>query len=94
VATFFMFGSYSAEALGNLSAERTDLAIEKIKKLGGKVKEMYALLGRDDLVFIVEFRDFEQAMQASVALGKMTGISFTTSPAVSVEDFDKLMAEI
>jgi hypothetical protein len=30
-------------------------------------------------------------MQASVALGKLTGVSFCTSPAVSVEEFDKLM---
>jgi hypothetical protein len=33
-------------------------------------------------------------MQASAALSKLTGISFTTSPAVTVEEFDKLMAEV
>ena len=33
-------------------------------------------------------------MQASVALAKMTGIGFTTSEAVPVADFDKLMAEL
>jgi hypothetical protein len=36
----------------------------------------------------------EQAVKASVALSKLTGIAFTTFPAVTVEDFDKLMAEV
>jgi hypothetical protein len=42
----------------------------------------------------VDFPGVEQAMKASVALTKMTGVSFTSSPAVPVEDFDKMMAEI
>jgi len=28
-----------------------------------------------------------------VALHKLTGIAFTTAPALSVEEFDKLMSE-
>ena len=32
-------------------------------------------------------------MQASIALTKLTGIGFTTSPAVAVDEFDKLLAE-
>jgi hypothetical protein len=35
-----------------------------------------------------------KAMQASVALNKLTGISFTTLPAVTVEEFDKLIAKV
>jgi uncharacterized protein with GYD domain len=94
MATFVMFGHYSAEALKEISAERTDKAHKRIKKFGGKVTAGYALLGATDLVFIVEFPGVEQAMQASVALSKLTGVSFTTSPAVAVDDFDKLMAEV
>jgi hypothetical protein len=39
----------------------------------------------------VELPNSEQAMKTSVALSKMLGILFTTAPAVSIEDFDKLM---
>lgn len=94
MATFFMFGSYSAEALKGISAARTGQAVQEINKLGGEVSAIYALLGEHDLVFIADFSGVGQAMQASVALSKMTGISFTTSPAVAVEDFDRLMAEV
>jgi len=89
-----MFGKYSSEALKEMSAERTDKAVNLIKKFGGEVNSMYALLGEQDLVLIVDFPGVEQAMKASVALTKMTGVSFTSSPAVAVEDFDKIIAEI
>ena len=77
-----------------MSSKRTKEAESLIKKLGGEVKGMYSLLGEKDLVFILTFPGIEQAMKASVALSKMTGISFTTSPAVTVEEFDKMMTEV
>ena len=94
MATFFMFGKYSSEALKEMSAERTDKAVSLLKKYGGEVNSMYALLGEHDLVLIVDFPGVEQAMKASVALTKMTGVSFTSLPAMPVEDFDKMIAEI
>lgn len=94
MATFLVLGKYSSEGIEGMSAERTEKAEDLAKKFGGKVKAMYALLGEYDLVAIVEFPGTEQAMQASVAMNKLTKISFTTLPAVAVEDFDKLMAEV
>jgi uncharacterized protein with GYD domain len=90
---FLMFGKYSPEALKGISPERTDRAVELIRKNGGKVVSMYAVLGEHDLVFTLDFPDAEKALTTSVALNKMTGISFTTSPVVEVEKFDKLMTE-
>jgi uncharacterized protein with GYD domain len=94
MATFLMFGKYSPEALKQISSKRTESAASLIKKFGGEVKAMYALLGEKDLIFILTFPGMEQAMKASVALSKLTGISFATYPAVTVEDFDKLMDEV
>ncbi len=93
MATFFMFGKYSSEALKGISAERTEKAMEIFKKLGGEVKSMYALVGNYDLVFIVELPGIKQAIQASVVLSEMSGISFTTAPAITVAEFDKLITK-
>jgi hypothetical protein len=41
---------------------------------------------------VVTLPSLEAALKASVALSKQTGIAFTTSPAISVEEFDKLVA--
>jgi uncharacterized protein with GYD domain len=90
---FMMFGKYTSEALKGISSARTDNAVELIKNHGGKVVSMYAVLGEHDLVFTLDFPDAEKALATSVALNKLTGISFTTSPVVEVEKFDKLMAK-
>jgi len=91
---FMMFGKYSTEALKGISSERTDKAVELIKKNGGKVISMYAVMGENDLVFTLDFPIPENAIAASVALNKLTGISFTTSPVVEVEKFDRLISEV
>ncbi len=91
MATYVMFGKYSREALKAISAKRTNQAVALIKKYGGEFKAGYALLGEVDLVLIMNLPDTERAMQTSAALTKLLGISLTTAPAVSLEDFDKLM---
>ena len=92
MATFFMFGSYSSEAIQKISSERTGEVVGAVEQFGGTVTSIHALLGSHDLVFIVDLPGVEKAMQASIALTKLTGISFTTSPAVTAEKFDELMS--
>jgi uncharacterized protein with GYD domain len=92
MATFVLFGKYTAESVKGISAARTKKAVALVKKLGGGIQATYATLGEHDLVCIVDLPSVAAAMQASVGLSKMTGIAFTTAPAVPVEEFDKLMA--
>jgi uncharacterized protein with GYD domain len=87
-----MFGKYTTKALQEISSERTDKAVELINKNGGTVISMYAVMGEHDLVFTLDFPDLDKALATSVELNKLTGISFTTSPVVEVEKFDKLIA--
>ena len=93
MATFFLFGKYTSEAIKQMSIERTQQAISEIKKLGGDVQAMHALLGEYDLLFCVTLPGIEEAIKASAAINKLTGISFTTCPAITVEAFDQLMSE-
>ena len=91
MTTYFMFGQYSVDSIKKISAKRTDDALAVIRDLGGEYKDGYALLGKYDLILIADFPGTEQAIKASVILTKKLGISFTTLPAVSVADFDKLI---
>lgn len=91
MAIFFMFGNYTPEARAEMSAARTQQAISTVKKLGGEVNAMHALLGPFDLLFCVTLPGIDDAIKASVALSDQTGISFTTCPAVTVEAFDELV---
>jgi len=91
---FMLFGKYTNEAIRGISPERTEHAAQIIKDNGGKVISMFAVMGEHDLVFTLDFPDSESAFVTSVALKKFTGISFTTSPVVEVEIFDKLIAKV
>ncbi|MBM4283710.1 MAG: GYD domain-containing protein [Deltaproteobacteria bacterium] len=90
--TFVMFGRYTSEGIQGISAERTKKTVDLLKQHGGELKAAYALLGATDLMLIVSLPGVAEAMEVSVALSKMTGIAFTTSPAVTVEEFDKMMS--
>jgi len=89
--TFIMFGKYSQLSVKEISANRTHKATAVVEENGGKIISGYALLGKTDLIIVAEFPSVEAAMKTSVALTKLLGISFTTSPALSVEEFDKLI---
>jgi len=91
MSTYVMFGKYSQGSIKEISAERTQKASQLIRNNGGSVKSGYALLGETDLVLVVDFPSNDDAMKASVGLTKLLGIAFTTAPAVSLEEFDKLV---
>ena len=91
MAVFFMFGKYTTESIKTISAERTQAAVDEIRKMGGEVNAMHVLLGKYDLMICVKLPGIEEAVKASVALAKLTGIAFTTCPAIEVEVFDQLV---
>ena len=90
--TYILICKYSCDSLKDISPDRTDKAIMLIRELGGEVKAMYAVLGSFDAILIVTFPSVETAMRASLGLSVLTGISFTTLPAVSVNDFDRMLS--
>ena len=94
MATFFMFGRYSSEALEKVSVDRTRQAHKAVEEFGGQIKGIYALLGEYDIVVIVELPRMAEAMKASIALKRMTDISFFTAAAMPVEEFDQIVGEM
>jgi uncharacterized protein with GYD domain len=94
MAKFLMFGKYSPKSLKKASGERTKEAVDVVSQFKGKVEAMYATLGCNDLVVVADFPGTNEAMQASISLTKLTGIGFSTSPAVTVEEFDKLLGDV
>ena len=93
MSIFLLFGRYTSEAIKDISPDRTEKVRDLIEKNNGKIISMYAVMGDHDLVFTINFPDAKNAMATSVALYKLTGIHFTTSAVVDVEQFDTLVAE-
>ena len=94
MATFFIFGRYSSESIKSVSVERTRRVHRVIEDVGGHIKGIYALMGEYDLVIIAELPNMGEAMKASVALKRLTDISFFTAAAMPIEEFDQLVGEM
>ncbi|ODS41620.1 MAG: hypothetical protein A7315_01075 [Candidatus Altiarchaeales archaeon WOR_SM1_79] len=91
MAKYVMLGRYSVEGIKGISKERTKKVTDEIKKAGGKVDAMYAMLGNYDLCFVVDFPGNAEAMKTSVNIAKATGIGFRTLPAIPAEEFDRIV---
>ena len=91
MAKFLMLGKYSAEAMKEISPERTEIGTSIIRKHGGNLVEALILLGDHDVALSVELPGVPAAVQVSIALTKLTGVSFETYPAITVAEFDKML---
>ena len=92
MTTYFLTGTYGVDALKGISRKRTSDVAKMIEDMGGKVVSMYLLLGEKDLVIIADFPSLKDAIKGSVNVSRMTGISFTTYPAITAGEFDDFMA--
>ena len=91
MTTYLMFGKYSSEALKGISSRRTGEAHKLITENGGEIVAQYTLLGENDLLFIINLPSVEEVIKTSVSLSRLTGISFKSVPAITVEQFDKII---
>lgn len=85
-----MCGKYNPGSLQEISPDRTEKAKDLVEDNGGTVKAAYALLGDIDLLFVVNFASIKNVVKTSVDMGNLLNISFSTYPAMTVEEFDKL----
>lgn len=90
MTTFFFFGTYTRESIPGIDAKRTKQAEAIIQGFGGTLRSIYALLGSLDIVLIADMPGVPEAMEASLAISKGSGIHFSTEPAVPVAEFDEL----
>lgn len=90
MSLYLMYGKYQTGTSKDISAERTEKAKQIIEENGGTLKAGYAVLGRSDLLFIVDFPDIAGVVKTSLTMKDMFGISFSTNGAMTIEEFDKL----
>jgi len=90
MTTYILFGKMTVNVVKDISSVRTMNATSIIEKYGGQIQALYALLGGADVLAIIDFPGMNEAMKASLELTKLLGIAFTTSPAMTMLEFDKL----
>ena len=94
MATYFLFGRYSADAVKGMSSARTEKATQLIQKYGGELKSMHIITGEYDIVIMATFPGLSNVVKAIVSITKLTGIGFVTCEAIPVEEFDRIVADV
>lgn len=90
--TFLMFGTFSTETLKKMTTAPTAEVQDLVTKNGGEMVSAYMLLGEKDVLLIVKFPRIEDVLKTSLALSKLMGATFSSIPAVSVEQFDQIIS--
>ena len=86
MGTFVIFGKASPKELREIMSKYRGEAVGLVKSYEGDIRSIYMMIREKYLVFVFLFPGLREAMKASIALSKLTGISFQTSPAVRVDD--------
>jgi uncharacterized protein with GYD domain len=73
---------------------RSDMVKRNIEGLGGKLLNAYYCLGEYDVVAVLQFPDNKTAMKAAVKNASLGHIQITTMPAVTRDEWAKLLREV
>jgi len=74
--------------------ERFAKAQQIMAEEGGKILQVYGLLGAYDILAVVEGPDNRSAMKAAAKVGNLIGAKTHTMPAIERDDFLQLLTEL
>ena len=78
----------------NQGVARSDKVKKNIEELGGRLIAAYYCLGEYDVVAVLEFPDNKTAIKAAVKNASIGHISITTMPAVTRDEWAKLLHQV
>jgi len=78
----------------NEGIARSNKVKRNVEDLGGRLLAAYYCLGEYDVVAVLEFPDNKAAMKAAVKNASIGHISITTMPAVTRDEWAKLLSQV
>ena len=92
MAKYVVLSSLTAEGRKTVKErpERLKEVNKEIEKMGAKVVQQYALLGKYDFLNILEAPDDDTVLKIMVELGSRGTLETITMPATPIDDFLKL----
>jgi uncharacterized protein with GYD domain len=96
MATYISLVKFTQQGLTTMKdkgVERAELVQKHAKAQGGRLVQAYYCLGEYDVVAVWEFPDNRAAMKAAVLNASMGHIQITTMPAVTRDEWKKLLQE-
>lgn len=87
------FTQHGVSTMKEKGVARSDMVQRNIESLGGKLVHAFYCLGEYDVVAVLEFPDNASAMKSAVLNASMGHIQITTMPAVSRDQWRRLLKE-
>jgi uncharacterized protein with GYD domain len=87
------FTQHGLMTMKDKGIERAEAVQKNARAQGGKLLQAYYCLGEYDVVAIWEFPDNRAAMKAAVLNASLGHIQITTMPAVTRDDWKKLLQD-
>ena len=87
------FTQHGLMTMKDKGVERAEAVQKNAKAHGGKLLQAYYCLGEYDVVAVWEFPDNRSAMKAAVLNASLGHIQLTTMPAVTRDEWKKLLQE-
>ena len=94
--TYIVLGNYTDKGVAAIknSPKRRAGVRTLLKKLGGRMKDFYLVLGGPDLVVIVELPNDETAARFALTVGSAGFVRTTTLKAFGEKDYHKIIESI
>jgi uncharacterized protein with GYD domain len=94
--TYITLLKYTQQGIANIkdSPGRLDSGREAFKKIGVEIKDTYLLMGRYDLLCVIEGPDDESVAKALLTLGSQGNVQTETMKAWNEADFRKITGSI
>ena len=94
--TYVQLLKYTQQGIAKVkeSPNRLDAGREAFKGLGVEIKDTYLLMGRYDLLCIIEAKDDDSLAQAMLKLGSQGNVQTETMRAWNEADFRRIVGGI
>ena len=94
--TYITLLSYTAQGAAKVkdSPKRLDAGRKDFKKLGVEIKDTYLLMGRYDLLCVIEAPDDDTLAKCILTLGSQGNVKTETMRAWAEDDFRKIVKSI
>ena len=94
--TFITFINFTDQGIKNVkdSPKRMRAGKALLKKMGGRVKQVYLTSGDSDAVWIAEVPDGDVMAKFAMALGSLGNVRTTTVRAWPEAEFRKMVSEL
>ena len=96
MATYIILVRFTQQGIQNIKQgpTRLDAAKQTFRAIGAEMKEFYSVMGRYDIVLVVEAPDDETMAKVTLAIGSLGNVRTETLRAFTEDEYRKVIADL